>query len=209
MKRFFIDAVFPRFCVSCGYEGALLCAVCERDWVPRGPFLDLRHRALSSFAYADSTARQLICAWKYAFDQSAWKALQKSLRIHLPGLGSFLGTIHVDAIVPIPLHRRRLCERGFDQAELIARFIGGHFSLPVIETLQRARSTGKQAEKTTRERRRAMRDSPFRAASSTLPCNVLLVDDVWTTGSTARAAARTLRQAGVQNIWTYTLARGT
>ncbi|PIX62049.1 hypothetical protein CO057_00130 [Candidatus Uhrbacteria bacterium CG_4_9_14_0_2_um_filter_41_50] len=206
------NAVFPRFCVSCRAEGRLLCDFCNANWQP--PSISLKNVVdghLASFNYADPIARQLICAWKYHYDQSAWEHLKSKLR---PGLANLRHIVHarkIEAVVPVPLHNRRLCERGFDQAVEISKFIASEMDLPMVEVLTRNRSTGKQAEREVEERVQSMINNPFvlKSYSATkLPTSILLIDDVFTTGATAKAASEILQRAGVKNVMVYTLAKG-
>lgn len=119
-------------------------------------------------------------------------------------------------VVPIPLHRRKALERGFNQTRLLARH-----ALAVLKksrpdwkltlgarVLARTRNTESQAGLLPRKRRanlrRAFRVTALEAVSGR---HVLIVDDILTTGATARAAALALRQAGAETVWVATLAR--
>jgi predicted amidophosphoribosyltransferase len=96
----------------------------------------------------------------------------------------------VDVITWVPLARRRLAERGYDQARALAVGLGRRTGIPVVRLLRRARSTGPQARRGGAERRAAMRGS-FDATRAA-PERILLVDDVLTTGATAAACAQAL-----------------
>lgn len=112
------------------------------------------------------------------------------------------------AVVPIPVGRDRLAERGFDQAVLIARQIGSCLGAPLRpRLLQRRHETRAQAT-LDRMARRSNVQGAF-AATAALPsaARVLLVDDILTTGATVDAAAAALRQAGAARIEVVTLAR--
>ncbi|EKD47061.1 MAG: competence protein F [uncultured bacterium] len=201
------NAVFPRFCVSCNKEGSLLCGDCFAFWQPGAMKIDESDAHIYSWQYADPVARQLICAWKYAYDQSAWEIMRAKL---LPTLSTLRHLVHVqkiDAIVPVALHQYRLCERGFDQAVMISEFLGQELDLPVVPIIKRVRQTGKQAERSEQERIKEMKDNPF-IISPTSFRSILLIDDVWTTGSTIKAASDLLEKSGVQKVWKYTLVKG-
>jgi ComF family protein len=110
------------------------------------------------------------------------------------------------ALVPVPLHRRRLRQRGHDQALGLARDWGRALGLPVlVDALHRERETRPQTELDARERHRNL-EAAFRARSG-LPAHVALVDDVLTTGSTAAAAVRTLQAAGVARVDVWVVAQ--
>jgi ComF family protein len=120
------------------------------------------------------------------------------------------GTI---AIVPVPLHRRKQAQRGFNQAELIARGALKQLSRPkrfdlCTGVLVRRRETGSQIGLTRHQRRENLRGA-FAVSDPTRILNrdVLLVDDVYTTGTTASECARVLLRAGAARVWVATVAR--
>ncbi|HYG59203.1 MAG TPA: double zinc ribbon domain-containing protein [Symbiobacteriaceae bacterium] len=124
-----------------------------------------------------------------------------------PLLGARLAgriTVSHDCVVPVPLHRSRLRERGYNQAALIARAIGAGKAIPVYETgLVRTRRTGHQA-KLQRGNRLHNLQGAFAISPGTAPPwagrRVLLVDDVLTTGATAAAAAEILYHSGARSV---------
>jgi predicted amidophosphoribosyltransferase len=111
----------------------------------------------------------------------------------------------IDAITWVPLSRRRLAERGFDQARALAEVVGTATSLSAVRLLERTVDQPPQAKRAGAERRAAMADA-FRPVGS-CPSRVLLVDDVLTTGATAGACARALRAAGARHVTVLTAAR--
>jgi ComF family protein len=112
-----------------------------------------------------------------------------------------------EVLVPVPLARARLRERGFNQAELIAERLGAALDLPVRRRwLARVRDTAPQTDLAAAERM-ANVDGAFVAGSAVTGRHVILVDDVLTTGATSRACARALRAAGACRIDVVTAAR--
>lgn len=112
---------------------------------------------------------------------------------------------HVDAIVPVPLHRKRLAERGFNPATLLFRPLARALAVPLLPTLvTRVRATLPQAGLDASERAGNVHRA-FVCKKS--PSRVLVVDDVRTTGATLAAMSEALREAGAQRIATLTLAR--
>jgi len=115
----------------------------------------------------------------------------------------------IDLLVPVPLHPGRRAERGFNQAELLARELGRAWGVPVAaDALVRARATRPQSELSGTERRRNVRGAfalarPERVAGR----HVLLIDDVLTTGTTVAECARTVRGAGASAVGVLTVAR--
>lgn len=119
-------------------------------------------------------------------------------------------------VVPVPLHRSKYAQRGFNQARLLARealrFLGKshpEWQLTLAPgTLMRLRATVSQAGLTTRQRRVNVRGAFLVShAAAVADRHILLVDDIMTTGATARAAAQALLRAGAASVWVATLAR--
>jgi ComF family protein len=137
-------------------------------------------------------------------------------------LASAIAQLHGQApaemlVVPVPLHRRRATERGFNQTRLLARHAlaalrrthpDWKLSLARHALMERTRNTESQAGLSPRQRRVNLRRA-FRvtAPEAVAGKDILVVDDILTTGATARAAALTLRRAGAASVWVATLAR--
>jgi ComF family protein len=112
-------------------------------------------------------------------------------------------------LVPVPLHGRRLRQRGFNQSELIARELARLSRQPLrAQALRRRRDTSAQTGLTAAQRRANVAGAfEVRRRDAVLGRTVVLVDDVYTTGATARACARALRQAGARSVRLLTVAR--
>lgn len=225
------QAAFPRFCVSCGQEGELLCQSCTVNWQPlvqtkrcvacrKASELGLTCETcktsshvpdgvISAFSYADPIARELICAWKYNFDWTAWQVLQPLVASQTHQLRQVIDYYGIQTVVPIELHPRRWRERAFDQSVAIADFLSSTLGLVSSSLIERRVYTTRQAILSIGERRQAMQRNPFVVPGSIyVPKQLLLVDDVWTTGATAGAAVDALRQAGAEKVWVFTVADG-
>ena len=114
-----------------------------------------------------------------------------------------------DAIVPVPLHSKRLREREFNQAALLAEQLSRASGIPVREVLVRSRYTGTQTALDRAERRQNLRNAfSVRKNSVVIDQNLLLIDDVLTTGSTLDACAAVLLEQGAESVRALTLARG-
>lgn len=112
-----------------------------------------------------------------------------------------------DVIVPVPLHRSRLRERGYNQALEIARTVGAQLRLPVdAHGVRRARDTRAQSDLSLRERRKNVRGA-FVARGNFNGLRVAIIDDVMTSGSTAEALAKCLKNAGAREIEVWVVAR--
>ena len=191
------------FCVSCrtpflnafplDAEGR--CALCRSGL--RG------FDAAYCFGSYEGTLRELIHLYKYGRIRTLSQPLADLLAASLPLEERF------DAVTAVPLHWRRQWQRGFNQSELLARLIARRREIPVVRALRRARATQTQAGLSNTERRRnvAAAFRCRRGAEKLAGRRILLIDDVMTTGSTAAACARALKQAGAAKVVLLTLAR--
>lgn len=212
---FVLDCVFPHSCFLCGASDTYFCTTCHTvDWFtkPTGifaaPFDSSVHMVTSLTRYvAGQGAARLIEDFKYSFIGSAGAEIHTWIK-NTSWLSQRVG--ECDIIIPVPLHRRRLAERGYNQAEIIAGYVGGIINRPVDSSfLVRARSTKQQAKLTRAERITNITDAFVCYPSTKITGQkILLIDDVYTTGSTVYECAEVLRTAGAQTVSVFTLARG-
>jgi ComF family protein len=122
-------------------------------------------------------------------------------------LGGFLEKIRPDALVPVPLHKSRLRKRGYNQAALLARQIGRQFNIPVYDKLLiREKNTRPLKEMNAKERQNNLKKA-FKVTRNDVKLEIIVVvDDIYTTGSTVEEAARTLKSAGAKKVYFLTLA---
>ncbi len=168
-------------------------------------------RAVAYGSY-DGGLRDLIHLLKYQQVRPAAAVLGRMLAETLAGLETILppGSI---AVVPVPLHARKRAQRGFNQSDLIARAALKQLARPErfqisTDVLVRRRETGSQIGLTRHQRRENLRGAFSVIAPAQLAKrDVLLVDDVYTTGTTASECARVLRRAGANRVWVVTVAR--
>ena len=185
-ERFRAERVCPR-CLSVMRPGKA-CPVCSRD--REGLIL----RTYSPYRYR-GVARKLILRLKFGGDTRAASLLA-------PAMADTLGEYRPDVLIPVPLNRRRERDRGFNQAELLARLVGASAGIPCMNALVRPRCTKRQSSlKTPAERGRNVLDA-FKPAPGAVVSgmSVLLVDDVRTSGATALACADVLKKAGAAEI---------
>jgi competence protein ComFC len=115
---------------------------------------------------------------------------------------------HFDLVVPVPLHPARLRERGFNQAELLAKILAQKINVPLNGALERIRYTTTQTAFDRVERMENLRGAfRLRKKIGVRGLHVLLVDDILTTGSTLSECARVLREAGARSVYAVTAAR--
>ncbi len=180
------------------------CMLCQRT---EPPF----ERALAYGSY-DGGLRDLIHLLKFQQVRPAAGVLGRMLAETIASLDEAMpgGVI---AVVPVPLHVRKQAQRGFNQAEMIARSALQQLSRPerfdlCTGVLVRRRETGSQIGLTRHQRRENLRGA-FAVSDATriVDRDILLIDDVYTTGTTASECARVLRRAGAARVWVATVAR--
>ena len=117
--------------------------------------------------------------------------------------------IHPDALIPVPVHPSKMRTRGYNQAELLAERIGRRLDVPVIsDILVRSRKTEPQKDLSPQERFQNL-EKAFQADHVPEGVRkVLLVDDIYTTGSTAEACTRALKQQGIECVYFLTICIG-
>lgn len=155
-------------------------------------------RAYSPFVYRDE-ARQLVLRLKFGPCEEAAPPLGLAMARSITGQ-------HFDLLVPVPLHRENLRERGFNQAELLAQMLQRHRpDLPLLSALEKHTKAKRQSSLKHEERFKNARHK-YRAVADVRDKKILLVDDVRTTGATAQDCARALRSANAQSISLLTAA---
>jgi competence protein ComFC len=187
------------FCASCRtpFQNAFpldangRCALCRSGL--RG------FDAAYSFGAYEGVLRELIHLYKYGRVRTLARPLSGLLAQALPRDEAF------DAAVPVPLYWRRRLQRGFNQAELLARGLSQRTGIPVVKALGRLRPTPAQAGLSNSARRQNVSQA-FRARS-VQGKRILLIDDVMTTGATAASCAVALKQAGARRVALLTVAR--
>ncbi len=202
--------LFPPRCVLCGQEGDLICESCGRSFPPR---LDAdaipkltRIRAARAVWPYEGNVREIVRRYKY----NGLRSLAPVLAVEMGNLLDEWGPA-IDVIVHVPVHPARLRERGFDQSELLARELSRMTELVTVPALARLRETGVQARAMSAAERVANVRGAFYVPNPAAiqRANVLLIDDVLTTGATLTEAGRALRQGGARNVYALALAHET
>ncbi len=232
-----LNVLVPRICINCdgGREGGgdFLCALCRKDirfieppfcfrcgspaeisydypvedfecsLCRRTPFAFDRARSLGSY---DAVLKKLIHYFKYRGHLGVLTETVPLLERYFGELGE---TVEGFYVIPIPLHFKKLKERGFDQSFLIGKQVAHVLGLPTaVGLLRRVRDTDPQAKKSRGERHKNIVgafevDRPDQVEGK----DILLVDDVLTTGATVNEAAKKLKRAGAGRVHVFTLAR--
>lgn len=225
-----LDFFFPKRCLECGRIGKYfcdqhrytikvigereaICPVCERLAIDGVTHPGCRSRyspnGLTSFFRYDGIVRKAVKALKYrlVFD------LAEEFISLVPTSFFNNGTmqqLNNGLFVPIPLHPLRFRQRGFNQAEVLGRLIAKKLHVSIrIDILRRTRHTTPQVEMKKREARLKNMEKVFSIKSAAMKHsdNVILFDDVFTTGATMRSAANVLKRGGAKFVWVITMAR--
>ncbi len=184
-------------CPRCGRESRLggLCPACRRH---QGPLAGIRVACVY-----EGVARKAIHGLKYRHRVTLAEPLATLLESELRRR-----PLQVDLLTPVPLHPRRLAERGYNQSELLAAELGRRLGIPVAGCLERRRETRAQAGLGKTHREANVRGA-FAAASthSVQGLRIGIVDDVCTTGATLEECAQVLKEAGSASVWGIAVAR--
>jgi predicted amidophosphoribosyltransferase len=183
----------PR-CARCGAQTAWPVDRCRECGGRRLAFASAR----AAVAYT-GPARPFVHGWKE-------RGLRRAADLAADIVVSVIERPPVELVTPVPADGERLLRRGYHPAATLARALGRRWERPVADALRRPRPSPRQAGLGLAERRRNAVGT-FAATTDRLPSSVLLVDDVYTTGATASAAAAALRAAGAGTVLVVTFAR--
>ena len=214
LAKNFANLLYPLHCYGCGkpldpLDEFRICASCRNA---------IKHNAMPPFeleaapvkAYSaclyEGTLKELIHLFKYKGKTALAKICA---RLMINYIKENPEIVYADLITVVPLHKKRLREREFNQSLLLANLISKAFNLPAVNTLEKIRKTKYQNELLKGERLKNLKNA-FRVSPKAQICmrKVLLIDDVMTTGATLAECANTLLEGGAENVTCFTLARG-
>lgn len=224
LKGIALDLLFSQWCVGCGKGSDFICHSCHRSLPQIMPPLCPRcgkpqlsgilcpgcvswqveiDGIRSPFRF-DGVIRQAIHQLKYGNLRALAVTLAKLLQDYLA-----TNPMPGEVLVPVPLHPKRIRERGYNQSSLLAKELSKLTSLSVVDDcLIRQRHTPPQAKTPTVDERRSNIANAFTCRDSRLQDKqVLLIDDVSTSGATLDACAVALKAAGATSVWGLVLAR--
>jgi len=195
-----IAYIKPPFCMKCGkqvMEGAQYCKDCLRR----------EHRFIQGMALYDYAGMSgALYRFKYAGRSEYARFFGRELAERG---GGFLSLIKPDALVPVPIHTSRKRMRGYNQAELIARELSRHTKIPVnCDLVTRIKKTLPQRELSESERQNNLKKAFKILQNDVKLSTIVIVDDIYTTGSTIDAMAEALFGTGVKRIYYMALAIG-
>jgi len=219
-----LDFLFPQKCVGCGKVGSLICPSCQNSLpIVAPPLCPLCGRPQASGVLCPScvswqaeidgirspfrfegTVRQAIHQLKYSNIRTMALPLARLLKNYL--------TIHplpTDVLVPVPLHSKRLRERGYNQSALLATELGKLTGLPMVEDclIRQVHNPPQARTATVEERQSNVADAFVCRDDSLRDKQVIIIDDVSTSGATLNDCARALKAAGAAGVWGLTVAR--
>ncbi len=211
-----VDFIMPLVCVHCGTESSLLCTDCIEDAnkvpdnvcrtcaAPTAEYLNFcgdcialpppLDRLVPAYRYGGAV-RSAVHALKYRHMTAIATVMGELMAEH-----KFFRRAKLDCVVPVPVHKDRLRERGYNQAALLARSVADNIELQYIsDALTKTRATASQVELTWHERSLSLTNA-FVANYDFEDAHVLLVDDVSTSGNTLMNCAVALKRAGARRV---------
>ena len=223
------DLFFPVICFSCQKKipAGILCASCQEKISFLKPPLCRRcslpikdnslnycgscqgkpagyHKIISAAIYEEPLSG-LIKLFKYRHFDYLGEFLGRLMINHLTHIG-FSGQGY-DCLVSVPIHRYRLKARGYNQAGILASLLSNHFKIPLRNDIIEVVQYRPQQAKLSKSQRRKNISKMFTADFSAKNLNLLLVDDIFTTGATVSACAKSLKEKGANLITVLTLAK--
>lgn len=226
-RGFLLDLFFPIECLGCGQDGKWLCddcfgkiplntspecPCCKKFSVNNETHPNCRRGfpldgVLAASIYGSPLVKKIITNLKYNYATGLVEPLVQMMMKQMQFSGIFLEENWL--LAPVPLHRRRLLERGFNQSELFCRRLNDLTGLPWQAALKRQRWTPPQAELAEEDRLANVKNA-FLCLDKNLVKNkkLLLVDDVFTTGATMVEGAKVLKAAGAREVWGLVAAKG-
>lgn len=239
LKDFILDLIFPRHCLGCGIllgnecksyvcpgclkkiplANGFACAFCRSPvkagktcvYCAKDHFLD---RLLVVTSYDYPLVEKIIKTIKYRFVKSLVNEVADVMINYLKKKSVVLQNYEFDSLVAVPLHRRRLNWRGFNQSEIAAEKIAGYLGIPLIKNvLKRSWENKPQTEMPDRNSRIKNVQNLFLYTAKEknkieqMGKTVLLVDDISTTGSTLNDCARALKEGGAEEVIGLVFAR--
>lgn len=200
----FREVLLPSRCVLCGvYGSGTICPLCLKGIESMiKPLREEKLKTLSLFSY-EGRVRELVHLLKYRGFYEIGVILGMIMGKHCRDLvnSSF------DGVIPVPLHRKELRERGYNQVEALAKGFLKEHPLPYLNRcLVKVKETQPQVGLSSAERKKNVRDA-FSACPDVKGKMVLLLDDVFTTGETVRSCRQALKLKGAVSVETFTLCR--
>ncbi len=208
--REFLALIFPSRCLDCGIKNKILCEDCLAKFpdifTPTKPWI------FSATSYQDEIVKKAIRLLKYhgikVLAEPFSDLIFKRIVMTLP---EFMRDLNKTLIIPIPLSKKRHRERGFNQSELIGSFLSDKMSIRMANNvLYKIKETISQVEIRDRNKRLKNLEGAFEVKNEEIikNKNIILIDDIATTGATLNETRRVLRQAGAKKVIGIVVAKG-
>jgi ComF family protein len=217
LKTFLASLLFPKFCFGCQKEGNYLCQDCKSilDVLNFHQFFKTEEidELYFSTGYKNSLLKDLIKKFKYQpFIKELSLPLSSLIIDHFQLLDNppLFCKENLDfVLIPIPLEKRRLKWRGFNQAQELAKHLSEFLDIPLVcDVLIKKQKTLPQVRLSDKERRKNISGSfSCKNQKKILEKKILLIDDIYTTGSTMKESAKVLKKSGAKKIIGITIAR--
>ena len=203
---FILDIIFPKNCFGCGVKKTFLCQKCQKQ-IPCSQLNTSDNKIFAVASYKSKVIKKTIHALKYKKAKQVAKPLAELIYSRL----NFNYRDRISIIVPVPLSRKSLRKRGFNQAELIAKHLSDIISFRIItNVLYKNHHTLSQVEIKNRQERLENLKGVFSTKNTYLikNQNILLIDDVSTTGATINECRKVLKKAGAKKVTGLVVAKG-
>jgi competence protein ComFC len=196
-----VETLFPPSCFSCHTQGTVLCDACLRTFAK---VVDTPATYITSiYSFRDPIIKRVIHSIKYYHRRDLIEPLTRELQKVITQ--QFISNDWT--LVPIPMPRLRRYMRGYNQAEVIAKTLSEKCNIPFKKSiLEREHSVKRQVETMSRALRLKNQHNSFKVISNVEGCNIILVDDVTTTGATLSEARRILLKFGAKSVYAVTIA---
>jgi len=199
-----LDLIFPPQCASCGRVDYVWCPRCETDLInvpitPQGRYIE--GIPVASTGVHIGVLQDAVQALKY----------ENLVDLRYPLADRLIWLLHklhwdVELVVPVPLHKKRYKQRGYNQSQLLAELLAKEFNLQCTpNAIARYRDTPSQVGLSQQERLQNMQDAFVADETLVSGCSVLLIDDVCTTGATLVNCTQALQQAGAYQVFGLTV----
>ena len=206
----FLGLLFPQKCLGCEAKNVILCDKCL-DSLPEAPIAETR-AIFAATSYQDEIVKKSIRLFKYhgikILAEPFSALIFKRIVMALP---ESMRDVNKTLIIPIPLSKKRHRERGFNQAELLGYFLSDKMSIRMADNvLYKIKETPSQVDIRDREKRLRNIIGAFIVKNPELikDKNIILIDDITTTGATLSEARRILKTAGAKKVIGLTVAKG-
>jgi len=235
-----LDFLFPKTCLFCGAFGEYVCANCREEKIEilSQQYCHVCKKPIKDFGVHEECKEKtsldgvkVICKYNKFIE----RIISEVKYNYYFKTADFLGELllqaknsiennSIDVIVPIPIHRKRLWKRGFNQSELLANFVGKQLNIPVILLIKRVRNTKTQVGLNRAERLKNLSNAfeinlkkvyIYNKSNEAVISlgefqngNALLIDDVMTTGTTLEECSKVLKYNGMKKVFGLVVARG-